>query len=438
MNGSQLKNALTRYISFTQMDTRPDREKGKRDGTQNYPAAGSNDLSPHELERVSQAKASMSSYFRQLHDMESRLQQEISQREQERDNGYLTSKESVIREKEAAIENLQQQYGPGSETHRQLASDLEHRAEETRRIELLVNRPLRAHFSRSYFAILALLSLLEVPINKLAFEFFFEESPIIAFVLALTVGGVLVALAHFLGMWLRQWGYHRNFSETGKANTAGIATILLVVGTLIYLVSALRQQYVDFLSQEQSSSMSSMLMQEGITGFLGQSVTSGLGSAGLTLLVVNVAVFMLGTMLSMLRRDSHPDYERVVGLHEVAQTRMNRFLRRSSTDPCLPDSQRRVALGPGAFVLRRNRTHGPSRSRRGGMTVMKSMIRNSLRDVFALALLAAISQPAVAAKQDYCEMLKGDTVVFVVDRRGVRRAGPGNIRGWHRKALRFA
>ncbi|MEA3412225.1 MAG: hypothetical protein U9R74_11900 [Pseudomonadota bacterium] len=327
MNGSQLKNALTRYISFTQMDTRPDREKGKRDGTQNYPAAGSNDLSPHELERVSQAKASMSSYFRQLHDMESRLQQEISQREQERDNGYLSSKESVIREKEAAIENLQQQYGPGSETHHQLASDLEHRAEETRRIELLVNRPLRAHFRRSYFAILALLSLLEVPINKLAFEFFFEESPVIAFVLALTVGGVLIALAHFLGMWLRQWGYHRNFSETGKANTAGIATVLLVVGTLIYLVSALRQQYVDFLSQEQSSSMSSMLMQDGITGFLGQSVTSGLGSAGLTLLVVNVAVFMLGTMLSMLRHDSHPDYERVVGLHEVAQSRMNRFLR---------------------------------------------------------------------------------------------------------------
>ncbi|MEA3412226.1 MAG: hypothetical protein U9R74_11905 [Pseudomonadota bacterium] len=44
------------------------------------------------------------------------------------------------------------------------------------------------------------------------------------------------------------------------------------------------------------------------------------------------------------------------------------------------------------------------------------MIRISLPGVFALALLYATSPPAVAAKQDYCETMKGDTVVFVVDR----------------------
>ena len=53
----------------------------------------------------------------------------------------------------------------------------------------------------SYLILLFVLALLEVPINKLAVEFFFQESPFLALILALTIGVVLITLAHFLSGW---------------------------------------------------------------------------------------------------------------------------------------------------------------------------------------------------------------------------------------------
>ena len=92
---------------------------------------------------------------------------------------------------------------------------------------------------------------------------------------------------------------------------AGLFFIILTAGSLIYLISALRQQYVDFIAQEQQQDLAAMLLSDGVGGLLGQTIQTDLGVAGLTLLVLNVSVFFLGMMFSFLRHDPHPDYERL-------------------------------------------------------------------------------------------------------------------------------
>ena len=310
MKGIVARSTLTRYLSFGEKDTKPDRLKGLSDGKKGFPPASTDEFSPHELERISQARAAVTNYDRNLHDIREQLDLDLGAREQELNEGYLGQKETVIRSKESALESLRQESGANSEAYRQLHAEQEEKKENFRRVELRLNRPLQIHFAKVYLLLLFVLAVLEVPINKLAVEFFFQESPLLALVLAMTIGVVLITLAHFLGLMLRQLGHYRERLGI-KGYIAGLSFIILTAGSLIYLISALRQQYVDFIAQEQQQDLAAMLMSDGVGGLIGQTIQTELGVAGLTLLVLNVSVFFLGMLFSFLRHDPHPDYERL-------------------------------------------------------------------------------------------------------------------------------
>lgn len=315
------RSTLTRYMSFSEKDAKPDRDKGRRDGKNTFPRPEAVEVSPHELERMGQAKAAITAYDRHLHDVREQLELDIASREQELNEGYLGQKESVIHAKEASLENLRQECGANSEGFRQLYSVQEEKKENYRRVELRLNRPLQIHFQRTYLFMLTALAILEVPINKLAVEFFFQESPLLAFILALTVGVVLISLAHFIGVLLRQGGFYR--SKLGlKSFLGGLTVILVVAGSMIYLISTLRQQYVNFVSQEQHQDLAQLLLSDGVSGLFERSIQTELGIAGLTLLVLNVSIFLLGVLFSFLRHDSDPDYERVTVERDRAITKL--------------------------------------------------------------------------------------------------------------------
>jgi hypothetical protein len=324
MKGIVARSTLTRYLSFGEKDTKPDREKGRRDGLNGYPPAPASDFSPHELERISQARAAVTAYDRHLHDVREQLDIDIDARERELNEGYLGQKESVIRSKESALESLRQESGANSEAYRQLYAAQEEKKENFRRVELRLNRPLQVHFPKVYLLLLFVLAILEVPINKLAVEFFFQESPLLALVLALTIGVVLITLAHFLGIMLRQLGHYRERLGI-KGYISAVIIIMATAFSLIYLISALRQQYVDFLAQEQQQDLASLLLSDGVGSMLGQTIQTELGIAGLTLLVLNISVFLLGVVFSFLRHDPHPDYERLSLERDRAIDRLARF-----------------------------------------------------------------------------------------------------------------
>ncbi|NOY16360.1 MAG: hypothetical protein GXP23_05410 [Gammaproteobacteria bacterium] len=326
MKGIVARSTLTRYLSFSEKDSKPDRLKGQSDGQKGFPPVGMNKFSPHELERIAQARAGVTNYDRHLHDVREQLNIDLASRKQELNDAYLGQKEALIRSKESALESLRQESGANSEAYRQLHTEQEEKKENFRRVELSLNRPLQIHFAKVYLLLLFVLAILEVPINKLAVEFFFQESPFLALVLALTIGVVLITLAHFLGLMLRQLGHYRERLGT-KGYIAGLFFITFTAGSLIYLISALRQQFVDFIALEQQQNLSTLLLSEGVSGLLGQTIQTELGIAGLTLLVLNVSVFFLGLIFSFLRHDPHPDYERLYFERSHATNRLVKFHR---------------------------------------------------------------------------------------------------------------
>ena len=148
-------------MAFSEKDAKPNREKGRRDGKNAFPRHEAVEVSPHELERVGQAKAAITAYDRHLHDVREQLELDIASREQELNEGYLGQKESVIHAKEAALENLRQECGANSEGFRQLYNVQEKKKENYRRVELRLNRPLQVHFVRVYLLMLFVLAIMK-------------------------------------------------------------------------------------------------------------------------------------------------------------------------------------------------------------------------------------------------------------------------------------
>jgi len=327
-------NSLSLYLRFSAKDTRTDLQKGKTDGRKNQPPSEVADFSAYELQLIGHGNGDLARFARHRSEELTRLSQELARQEHERDEGFKAKRDGLQREKDAAIENLRTTHGPMSSLITGLSDKLAEKRTVLQHIELELNRPLRVHFQRTYPLFLILLSLAEVPINKLAFEFFFQEAPIIALGIALMVGVLLISLAHICGIWLRQASHYHTTTGRVLAYVATAAVVVLV-GFLIYFIAALRQQFIDFIETEQNFNLSEFLKSGGLSDVATNVGQVHLGTASLTLLFINVAIFGFGMILSFLRHDPHPDYEKAVKEKEQVEKKLQRakedFDKRSAT-----------------------------------------------------------------------------------------------------------
>ena len=163
--------------------------------------------------------------------------------------------------------------------------------------------------------IMAVLAVLEIPVNRLAFEFFFEETPLLSFALAAGVGAILLLIAHFIGLLARRLPAEKSFWGTAFSSLV-IAVLLAFAITMIYVVALVRQHFVDFLQQEQAFSLSELLKSGQIGKIAATLANVSLGPAGYTLLLLNLMIFSLGMLFAFFRHDPNPDYERAVRAKE--------------------------------------------------------------------------------------------------------------------------
>lgn len=318
---------LSRYTNFTPRDARADELRGRRDGERDFPAEGAKDFSPYELQIIGEGTTVLTRYYKEIDSEFARNQEEVSRREYERDELYHKRRHSLLGDKEDALSIIRSKYGPDSPRVSNLRAKLSEKSNNLRRLDVQLARPLRVHFQYTYPFFLALLCVAEVPINKLAFEFFFKEAPIVALGIAFMVGVLFIALAHICGIWLRQADHYPKLSGTILAYLA-TAVLIAIVFCLIYFIAALRQQLVDFIEQEQSFRLSDFLQQGGLGRVAERTTEVSLGTASLTLLFINIGIFTLGTVLSFLRHDPHPDYEHLVRDQKRTEQRLERIQRR--------------------------------------------------------------------------------------------------------------
>ncbi len=111
---------------------------------------------------------------------------------------------------------------------------------------------------------------------------------------------------------------------------AGMTLFLAIAGSLMYVLASMRQLYVHLLEAEQGSLQQQVeqLTQGGAASTIARAASTDLGTAGVTLLVVNVALFAFGAAASFLRHDPHPDYEGVWRVHQRSRRRLSRLTTR--------------------------------------------------------------------------------------------------------------
>jgi hypothetical protein len=173
---------------------------------------------------------------------------------------------------------------------------------------------------------MALLALVEVPVNRAAFELTFREEPVFSLLLALAVGAVVLYFAHLIGLLLRQWPEHP--TKTQIATRAVTASgILGLVGFGVYFLARMRQSYM-LLTTQENAGFGSRLQDalQGNTASASQQfnlmANLPFGIGDWMFISVNILLFAFGVAASFLRHDPHPDYEKIVVSNAKAEKRL--------------------------------------------------------------------------------------------------------------------
>ena len=289
---------------------------GEVDGTKEYPPLKTQSLSDHEKQIIYEGKTEWMKYSSLIEQHRIELSDKIHrlQSQHESENHTVTSSlaESLNRE----IEVLDQELGTLSAEYKHHEDLAIAAKEEKHRIEEVLGRPLQIDHVDFYLPALIVLAIAEVPINRLAFELFFESMPLVSLLISAAIGGLLIFFAHTIGVMIKRLQCKE--IEINRDNVYLTITLLsLLTMTLMYFLGLMREKWVD-VNDPAALNLESFInsatnTDKGITeSFL-------IGSRGFTLLLLNLAIFTVGMMLAFLRHDPHPFYEKAVNVYNKAQ-----------------------------------------------------------------------------------------------------------------------
>jgi hypothetical protein len=312
------------WLNTRDGDFRADRASGRR--------AASRDLALVQRRQrdfedglLGRAKAATLALRSELNALAADLRRQLEDLARERDEHIGQKLREAREERQRGLVALENRLGPPSARYSTRARALETAERDHRAIRAVVSgRPLRRQLVGFYWAVLLLLAVAEVPINRLAFELFFQEQPLFSLILAAAVGIALMFLAHLTGLLLRRepapprWKQVRHF--------AAIVLILLVTATLVYALASMRQLYVQLLQTEGVSLQQQVdtILHGTPTVAASQVASTRLGLAGYTLMALNITLFVVGSAASFLRHDPHPDYEAVWRAEQRARAALMR------------------------------------------------------------------------------------------------------------------
>ena len=204
------------------------------------------------------------------------------------------------------MEAVETRWSPRQES---LRDQLQHTNETWDDIQASEQRQPRYSSGWFYWPFMVALAVAEVPINRFSFELFFQESPAVALLVSFLVGGLLVTLAHRLGMIMCRFGYNaRRKNWWGEA--IQIALVVALIVALAYGVSILRQGYLAFITQPEMG-FGQALENQQYGGAAIMALKGGLGLDGWIFLLINLAVVAVGVSAAYFCHDPHPDFERV-------------------------------------------------------------------------------------------------------------------------------
>lgn len=338
---------LGSFVTFSERDTLADAQQGMVDGEQEYPPTHQTTFSLHERRRIDEARAALNRYTRRLRESFDRIDQDITAREVERDHDYNSRKNALVDRKNAALSTLKQTKGTGSTLWRDRSSACAEATRNYQEQEFRAGRPPRINFATplfghqlpslgwltTYVLILSILALLEMPINEVGVRVAFEFNSPTSYIVALFIGVTFVMLAHFLGILLNRALYRQ--ARRRFLSIMGAILVLVMALTMIFVLYKMRGQVTELsstgLSANQLLNLPGVSTQSGgnwwsglLQGLLNILPWTGPNDAGSAryaqfgLLLLNVMVFLTGTLFSVGRHDPDIDLEHAWSNHQTA------------------------------------------------------------------------------------------------------------------------
>lgn len=288
---------------------------GEMDGTKEIPPLMTNGLGDHEKQIIYEGKTEWMRYTSLVEQHRLELSGRIHQLQNQHDSELHSLNTTLSESQTKELELLDHEIGNFSSEYRHFEDAALIAREEKHKIEQLLSRPLQVEYVEIYLPILIVLAIAEVPINRLAFELFFESMPLISLLIASAIGGLLVFFAHTIGSLLKRLQCIEIDANQENSYLA-ITLISILTVVLMYFLGLMREKWVDVnaadnLNLESFINLSDVTNAPSFDSFL-------LGSKGFTLLLLNLAIFTVGAMLSFKRHDPHPFYEKAINTSKKA------------------------------------------------------------------------------------------------------------------------
>ena len=320
MNKLVTINGLERLLKSDDQDNSRCERKGVESGKSNTPASSSKNLSKFELDEKNKIEKAFEKLSIEVNTLSTQLDSQRKETLRKLDIQIPKNQDETDTLHQDEIEQIEKLVGLNSTVQKDISNKLEIAHSTLRTIKIAVNnRPLSLEFVKLYMPFMLALAFAEVWVNRLAFELFFESTPLVSLFLASAIGVMLVFFAHVTGSAIKRTQSTEVTVQKSKTFFSMIILNSLVIVFIFYLAK-MRQAFVSITAanEEGLGGLESLLDSPEIpelTEIMGSGnmmdslVSANLGQEGIFLLLVNVAVYVCGLIAAFIRHDTHPDYE---------------------------------------------------------------------------------------------------------------------------------
>lgn len=321
------KRALGTLVDVGDANVRTAKKQGGIDGVANVPTASDTELSGWESKFLDSAKTAWVNYASLMKLEKERAISEFNTLTEGLERETTRTGDTLGQRQKKALDMLEAEAGESSITYRKLKTDYDEKRRSKEDIEKRLGRPLQVSLLRGYFPLMALLAVAEIPVNRLAFELFFESMPAVSLLLSGAVGCLLIFFAHIVGKQYR----HTQCPITANDKQGvfiAIAGLLAVSLLLMFFLGVMREQLVALQAGSvinlEDLSLDDLAAGKGADP---NSFSFTIGSKGAFLILLNFVIFLAGILASYFRHDSHPFLEKLTHDSDAAKSKFDKHMR---------------------------------------------------------------------------------------------------------------
>jgi hypothetical protein len=299
---------------------------GEVDGRVEEPVSSSNLFGKSEQDYIDQVVDRWRLFKNSLFFEKQKLTRDKEELNHKLSVSLRSEEELIANEQKKEIDLLDVEMGTNSAARKNMQEIFNSAEEQINDLKSHLNRPLDIKFVKTYFLLMAFLSLAEVPVNQMAFELFFESLPAISLLLSAAVGILFVFFAHVVGTQFKRTQCPLTALNKDRSYLA-IFLITSMALLIMYFLGVMREALVE--TQNASSiNLADLLAQSANeSSDIGSKFNFVVGSKGIFLIIINFSIFLSGVLLAFFRHDSNPYYEDLSTLYEKAKLDLNNHIK---------------------------------------------------------------------------------------------------------------